>query len=72
MYYPTQVKETLKDAVGISITTDGWQSIATKSYLSVTGHWLDEDFVFQRAVLGVERLSGSHTHEHIGEIVRSW
>ena len=67
----SQVKETLKDAVGISITTDGWQSIATKSYLSVTAHWLDEDFVFQRAVLGVERLSGSHTHEHIGEILRA-
>ena len=66
-----QVKEQLKDVFGIAITTDGWTSVATKGYYTVTAHWLDPDFVMHRLVLGVERLTGSHTSEVIAQLLNS-
>ena len=62
-----QVKEQLKDVFGLSITTDGWTSVATRGYYTVTAHWLDPDFVMQRLMLGVERLEGSDTSQAVGK-----
>ena len=33
-----QVKDQLKDVFGLSITTDGWTSVATCGYYTVTAH----------------------------------
>jgi zinc finger BED domain-containing protein 1 (E3 SUMO-protein ligase ZBED1) len=64
------VKTKLQSALGVAITTDGWSSLATKAYLNITAHWLDEDFRMQRAVLGISRLMGSHTHDKIADCLR--
>lgn len=66
-----QLKSKLRTALAVAITTDGWQSKAIKSFLSVTVHWLDDEFGMQRAVLGVERIKGSHTHENIAAALRA-
>jgi hypothetical protein len=68
-YFVAQVKEKLQTAVGLAITTDGWQSIAVHSYAAITAHWLDDDFRMQRSMLGVERMLGSHTHQNIGDML---
>lgn len=63
------MKEKLHSAVGLALTTDGWQSAAVHSYAAITAHWLDENFEMQRAMLGVERMVGSHTHQHIADMI---
>ena len=48
-----------------SFTTDVWSTnVASHSLLSLTGHWIDENFQKISAVLAVEELLGSHTGNH--------
>ena len=45
-----------------SFTTDGWSmNVATHSLLSLTAHWVEQDFTKISAVLCVKELEGSHT-----------
>ena len=45
-----------------SFTTDGWSTnVATHSLLSLTAHWVEQDFTKVSAVLCVKELEGSHT-----------
>ena len=45
-----------------SFTTDGWSTnVATHSLLSMTAHWIDQDFTKMSAVLGEKEIEGSHT-----------
>ena len=44
-----------------SFTTDGWSTnVATHSLLSLTTHWVEQDFTKVSAVLCVKELEGSH------------
>ena len=45
MYKETKnkLKNILKDPTGIAITADGLTSIATESYMTLTGHFITED-----------------------------
>ena len=46
-----------------SFTTDAWSACAgTASLLSLTAHWLTDDFTRISAVLHVQPLEDSHTH----------
>ena len=47
MYQETKtsiLKDILKDPTGIAITADGWTSMATESYMTLTGHIITEDW----------------------------
>ena len=49
-----------------SFTIDVWSTnVASHSLLSLTGHWIDENFQKISAALAVEELLGSHTGNHI-------
>lgn len=41
----------LKQASLISFTSDYWSSLANKSYLTVTSHFLDDEFRLNKFVL---------------------
>jgi len=49
-------------------TTDGWSTnVATHSLLSLTAHWVEQDFTKVSAVLCVKEMKGSHTESGICE-----
>lgn len=60
----------------ICITTDGWTSTATQSYITVTVNWIDKDWKIQNKVLSTCELSGSHTGEFLAHklsaIISDW
>ncbi|KAJ8286540.1 hypothetical protein GJAV_G00040340 [Gymnothorax javanicus] len=54
--------DTVRD---VAITHDGWTSIATESYETITAHFLTADWDLRSVVLQTTKVSGSHTGENI-------
>jgi hypothetical protein len=63
------VKENLKSACHISLTTDGWTSKATQSYITITAHYIAQDWLLQSAVLQTRPLFESHTAENLSNVL---
>ncbi|CAF3790922.1 unnamed protein product, partial [Rotaria socialis] len=64
------VKAHLDTANYISLTTDIWTSNnSNAAFLSMTGHWLSDEFYQQRAVLRVIHFPESHTGQNISEYI---
>ena len=73
----TKVAEVVGDVQHISLTTDTWTtSMCSESLMSLTGHWLDDDFTRRSAILQTSHLPGSHTAANIktkfNEMVEDW
>ena len=58
-----------RNSVGAAVTFDGWTSLKTVAFYTATAHWADADFNLHSAVLAVDSLPGSHTHDVIGNWV---
>ena len=48
--------------VSLALTTDGWSSCTNQSYLSYTGHFVDEHFRLKEYCLRVAAFDESHIH----------
>lgn len=58
----------LQDLPGsITFTTDIWSSCSQQSYLGITAHFIDIDWVLQHIVIDVEPFPHPHTSEAIAE-----
>ena len=64
------VAQGLKNAHFIALTTDGWTSRATESFITVTAHYITEDWKFENPVLQTRPCHESHTSAHLGEILK--
>jgi hypothetical protein len=62
------MKKILDDTNHISITVDMWTDRRGRSFIGVTGHFLDENFVPQAILLDFLRLKRSHTAENIRHV----
>lgn len=51
------------------MTTDGWTSRAVESYVSLTFHYLTENFENNHKSLGCTPLLKSHTSENIEQFL---
>jgi len=51
----------------ISLTTDTWTSTNNESFMSLTGHYLTENFVPHNTCIMVRNVPGSHTAENIAK-----
>ena len=60
----------LKRASNIAITTDSWTSRATESYVTITVHFLSEDWTINNYVLQTRPLYESHTGVNVGEVLK--
>ena len=65
------LKDDLLKQVSVALTTDLWTSMSTQSYLTVTGHYISEDWVLKHCVLATKRITGRHTGENIYEALAS-
>ena len=52
----------------LSITVDAWTDRRGRSYIGVTGHFLDTNYVSQALLLDFSRLKGTHSGENIRHI----
>ncbi|XP_023212487.1 zinc finger BED domain-containing protein 4-like [Centruroides sculpturatus] len=63
-----KIQKAIYDAKYISLTADIWTATTNNSpFLSVTAHWLKDDFQQERAVLRIVPFEGSHTATRISE-----
>ncbi|KAM9350016.1 E3 SUMO-protein ligase ZBED1 [Symphorus nematophorus] len=60
------VKE-LSDTAYVALTTDGWTSRATESFLTVTVHYITSEWEMKSCVLQTRPLYESHTSEYLSE-----
>ena len=68
----TAVKNDLKDVEHISITTDIWTCTFTNdAYLSLTAHYLDEDFQSHSKCLTVENFNDRHNAPNIKDTMQT-
>ncbi|MGH0161218.1 UNVERIFIED_CONTAM: hypothetical protein FKN15_040477 [Acipenser sinensis] len=63
------VKQILHDCKDIALTTDGWTSLATDAYVTVTAHCITDSWERQDFVLQTKELRGSHTEENVAECI---
>ena len=63
----TTIESRVRSAIcKVTFTTDAWSSEgAVVSLLSLTAHWLTDEFERKSAVLHVQPIEGSHTGEHL-------
>ncbi|KAJ8352218.1 hypothetical protein SKAU_G00236940 [Synaphobranchus kaupii] len=73
LYKQTKEKviQTLRQANSIAITTDGWTSRATESFITITAHVITDEWEMLSFVLQTRPLYEAHTGVHIAEILRS-
>ncbi|XP_063049938.1 E3 SUMO-protein ligase ZBED1-like isoform X1 [Engraulis encrasicolus] len=69
------VKE-LSEACQVALTTDGWTSRSTESYLTVTAHHITPQWELRSCVLQTRPIYESHTSEFLSqklrEVVEEW
>lgn len=62
------VRQILSDK-DIALTTDGWTSLATNAYVTVTAHLISETWELNDFVLQTKELRSSHTAENVAECI---
>ena len=55
---------------GVALTTDGWTSCATQSFVTHTVHFLNPEWVLRSGVLETVRFKGRHTAENLAAFSR--
>ena len=53
----------------IAVTTDGWTSRAAHSCVTITAHFIDDNFEIQNHTLQTRQLNSSHTADNLAEIL---
>ncbi|XP_067678487.1 E3 SUMO-protein ligase ZBED1-like [Haliotis asinina] len=73
MYEETkrQILIQLKEAEQVALTTDGWTSCATDSYLTITSCHINKDWEIVNLVLQTRVLNESHTAQNIADELQS-
>ena len=73
MYQETKSKlqNMLKAPTGIAITADGWTSMATQSYMTLTGHFITEDWNIMDVGLQTRHTPEKHTSENLKTLFES-
>ena len=80
MYEETKqaIKKLLAPATDVALTCDNWTTLegGTRSYLTVTCHFISEDFVLHDFVLITEKMQVSNTAgnllEALEDIIEFW
>ena len=59
------VEKGLNNVNDVAITTDGWTSLATESYVTVTVHYITKEWQMKSAVLDTSELDEHHSAENL-------
>ncbi len=64
-----EFEKELSDTAHVALTTDGWTSRATESFLTVTAHYITSEWEMRSCVLQTRPIYESHTSEHLSEML---
>lgn len=65
-----KVKNSLKNALFIAMSTDGWTSINNESYVAITVHFIDKELcILKSHLLGCYYFEKSHTAENLSSFL---
>ena len=53
----------------VALTTDGWTSRSTESFITVTAHYIDAEWELKSPVLQTRPLHSSHTSSNLAEVL---
>ncbi|KAM8731669.1 E3 SUMO-protein ligase ZBED1-like [Acanthopagrus schlegelii] len=71
-----EVNTSLQQATRVAITSDAWTSIVTESYITITAHYISEDWRMMSHVLQTRAVHESHTGAHMAtlllDVVDEW
>lgn len=71
-----EIVDSLSNAQRVAITVDGWTSRATDSYVTVTAHYIDGEWVLQNHVLQTRVFNEAHTGNNLAvllqDVCREW
>ena len=68
----TKLAQLLQDVEFLSLTTDIWSSsLSNESLISMTAHWIGDEFKRMSAVLHCQKIEGSHTGVAICQALES-
>ena len=65
-----EVEEALSPAERVALTCDAWTSRAVDSYVTITAHYLTEDWRLQSHVLQTRAVHESHTGANIADLLQ--
>lgn len=60
-----KVKNILDCAVAMCVTTDGWTSMTTDSYIALTAHFIDDECIMRSVLLDCFNFNDRHTSENL-------
>jgi hypothetical protein len=60
-----KIKRLLDQIMYVALTTDCWTSLTTTSYVTVTCHYIDQEWQMQAHVLATQNMEESHTAENL-------
>ncbi|XP_048054650.1 E3 SUMO-protein ligase ZBED1-like [Megalobrama amblycephala] len=70
------LKSQLESTKFVSLTTDCWTALTTESYITITCHYIDEDWQIHSAVLLTQSMPSRHTAENLSakliDAVETW
>ncbi|XP_071088069.1 E3 SUMO-protein ligase ZBED1-like [Haliotis cracherodii] len=66
-----EVLKRIEGASSVAITTDGWTSRATESYVTITAHFVSEEWQMENPVLQTRPLHESHTGTNLANVLTS-
>ncbi|KAK0145706.1 Zinc finger BED domain-containing protein 1 [Merluccius polli] len=66
----SKVLDTLTNAGRVAITCDAWTSIATVSYVTVTAHFINNDWQLVSLVLQTRAMYESHTGANVADLLK--
>jgi hypothetical protein len=64
-----EVEKALERATAIAVTTDCWTSLAKHGYMTVTAHFMRNDWVMRSYVLDTVEVPGKHTAENLAALL---
>ncbi|XP_046545980.1 zinc finger BED domain-containing protein 4-like [Haliotis rubra] len=67
----SSVMESIARASSMAVTTDGWTSRSTESYITITAHYVNEDWQLENPVLQTRTLQESHTGANLANVLDS-
>lgn len=65
------VKSALNSAPRVALTCDGWTSRATESFVTITCHYVSEEWEIVSHVLQTRAMHESHTGSNIAELLKA-
>lgn len=69
-YNRDKLKQLLKTAKSISLTTDLWSSRSKHGYLGLTATWINQDFEIMDVLLEISYFPAPHTAYAISDVIK--